>query len=114
MKPHQLLSALEKIMAARGPASQSKKKSSSAPTTESDAVPVTPSYQPYSSDTIFTSNTGETELEKRVLNHKVLVKKGDKKMEDYDGVRWRRNVHEGVLVRVSNLFYCAAANCPGL
>ncbi|KAL7510268.1 hypothetical protein ACHAXN_007213 [Cyclotella atomus] len=105
MKPHQLLSALEKIMAARGPASQSKKKSSSAPTTESDAVPVTPSYQPYSSDTIFTSNTGETELEKRVLNHKVLVKKGDKKMEDYDGVRWRRNVHEGVLVRVEDEMY---------
>ena len=86
-------------MNGRGP--WSKKKTEGEPNCNTEEE-VTPSYQKYAKDAIFTSNTGETELEKQVLNHKVVFRgRGEKKMEEYDGVRWRRNVHEGILVRVS-------------
>lgn len=94
-------------MNGRGPWSKKKTEGEVPNCTEEE---VTPSYQKYARDAIFTSNTGETELEKRVLNYKVVCGgKGEKKMEEYDGVRWRRNVHEGILVRVSVFLLCCDA-----
>lgn len=113
MKPHQLLNALDKLMNARGPRSRNKSQDLIANEHDS-ASATTPSYYRYSNDAIFSSNVGETELEKRVLNHKVCGKKGGKKMEEYDGVRWRKNVHEGVLVRVSFVVVELSACCCAL
>ena len=109
MKPNQLLNQLEKIMSLRGPSSSSslasnKKKMSSLPPEVAEGVtPVSPSYFPYPKDYVFGTFSGESEADKRVINYKVFIdKRGDKKMslEDYDGVKWRKNIHEGVMDRV--------------
>ena len=91
------MNALDKLMNARGAWS---KKKESKNDLSNDAAATTPSYFRYGHDVIFSSNTGETELERRVLNHKVYCRGGEVKLEEFDGVRWRKNVHEGVLVRV--------------
>ena len=78
---------------------------------------LTPSYWSYPSDYSFDIDTftGETNLDASRLNYECFciakdwLEKGDKmlkSLEEYDGVKARRNVYEEVLcrVRISQLF----------
>ena len=108
IKPNQLLSQLEKVMNQRCPSAQNLKKKQPSKQETEGAVTITPSYYRYPKDFVFGTFSGETEKDKRVINYKVFAAKNKEEMkaiEDYDGVRWRRNVHEGIMNRVS-VFTC--------
>ena len=102
MKPNQLLNQLEKVMNQRGPSAPNKKKPTTPPVVSEGVAPVTTNYFPYPKDYVFGTFSGESEADKRVINYKVFIeKKQDKRsLENYDGVKWRKNIHEGVLNRV--------------
>jgi len=88
-------------MGQRGPL---RKKPRTNQASSEDTTVVTPSYHLYPPNYIFDAFSGETEQDKRVINYKVFLCKEEerKALEDYDGVRWRKNVHEGVLNRVGS------------
>jgi histone deacetylase complex regulatory component SIN3 len=115
-KSHPLVIQLEKVMEKRSPSNVVKKKPSNLPEVVEEASKVSPSYQLYPPEFVFDTFSGETEKDKRVINYKAYGRKMERGMEDYDGVKWRKNVHEGILNRVSldlvalNIYYVTTSH----
>lgn len=128
VKPANILIAdLEKVIMGRGPYAHQgilqkcKSKYGAYPLREYDLTEtskkLSPSYWSYPSDFVFDKFSGETSTDARVLNFdcfsmaKDWIENGSKickSIEEYDGVKTRRNAHEGVMNRVrcseTNLF----------